>query len=184
MKNRLRISMVLLLVALLSVGCGVPVADYDQLVQECEQTDSDLDAALKEVANLQGELDAFEQEYSGLQEEYDSLDQECEGQLQGGGELLQECDDLLREYEEEWTTRIDEANLKFGIIAELLEPIVTGDGLGEAQRVSNVEILVQEWGDPTAQEKYDAWAASPWTKDTAFDLLLYVQWDLERRLTE
>jgi predicted nuclease with TOPRIM domain len=177
MKNRLRISMVLLLVALLSVGCGVPQADYDQLVQECEQTDSDLGAALKEVANLQGELDAFEQEYSGLQEEYDSLDQECAGQLQEGG-------DLLQEYEDEWTTRIDEANLKFGIIAELLEPIVTGDGLGEAQRVSNVEILVQEWGDPTAQEKYDAWAASPWTKDTAFDLLLYVQWDLERRLTE
>jgi hypothetical protein len=79
-------------------------------------------------------------------------------------------------FREMWAKAID--------VIELLSPAVTGDALTASETINAVGDLVEEAGDESLQEKFDAWSANAWNRSLAYDLLWYAQVKLEKIVFE
>ena len=187
MKNRYLSIAVLLLTITVLAGCGVPQEDYDQVVSDLAAAEAEIARLESELAaaeeSLESELEAAAAEYDGLEAEYEDLDDEMDALITECESLSSEHDDLVA-FVEERTLAHERANAYHAVVIELLGPAVTGDELNAPVVRTAVGYLVEETEDDSLQQRYDAWAASTWNRDLAYQLLWHAQVRLEEIVFE
>jgi regulator of replication initiation timing len=197
MKRQLLTIVVVLLATIALTGCGVPQEDYDQVVgdltaaqteiagleTEIQKLETELATVQDQSSSLQNELDAAIAEYKGLQTEYDDLSSELDDGMAEYSALQSDYDDL-NVFLDKKNSELDSAYVYHSIVIELLAPAVTGDALTAPETKTAVGYFVEEAADENLQKRFDAWSASTWNRELAYELLWYAQVKLEEMVFE
>ncbi len=126
----------------------------------CGVPQADYDKAISDLEAAQARISDLENELAASQAEYDSLNQTVE----------------------EWTAKRDQAFLYEQIVVELIAPAV-GDAEFSPETISKIEGLVDQTGDDTLKQKFDAWKGSTTDKELLADLMEYAIQKFEELLS-
>jgi len=166
MNKHLVLGFVVVLVAVISAGCGVPQEDYDAL-------EGELQSAIKEYEGLEAEIESATVEYENLISDLDTAMSEIEIATDEIAALESEGAECLATVDE-WTEILNVVRLKMAIASELFSPTFLNEDLDNPERIETVRVLVDGVADATITEKFEAWAAAPTDQELALDLLMYV----------